>query len=113
MHELSLAEAMLDIIKEQAEQEGFNNVTKVVLEIGALSHVEADAMAFCFDAVVDGSIAKHAVLEIHRTPAKAQCPKCQHINSIQNLYDACTQCGSFGLHVLEGDQLCIRHLEVM
>ncbi len=112
MHELSLAEAMLDIIKDQAAQEGFHKVTKVVLEIGALSHVEADAMAFCFDAVVEDSLAKHATLDIQRTPAKAQCPECRHINRIQNLYDACTHCGSFGLIVLEGDHLRIRHLEV-
>jgi hydrogenase nickel incorporation protein HypA/HybF len=112
MHELSLAEAMLDIIKEQAKQEGFSRVTKVVLEIGALSHVEADAMTFCFDAVVEDSVAKHAILEIQRTPAKAQCPECQHIDTIQNLYDACHQCGSFGLKVLEGDQLRILKLEV-
>ena len=70
-------------------------------------------MCFCFNAVVEGSLAKDAFLEIQRTPAKAQCPECQHINTIQNQYDACQQCASFGLKVLEGDQLRIRHLEVM
>jgi hydrogenase nickel incorporation protein HypA/HybF len=112
MHELSLAEAMLDIIKEQAKQDDFTRVTNVVLEIGALSHVEADAMSFCFDAVVAGTLAEGSKLEIVGIPATGKCPQCQKISNIQNLYDPCTHCGEFGLALIDGDQLRIRHLEV-
>jgi hydrogenase nickel incorporation protein HypA/HybF len=112
MHELSLAEAMLDIIKQQAEQEGFSKVTKVVLEIGELSHVEADAMSFCFDAVIAGSLAQGASLEIAGIPAKGSCLKCKKTSLMKNLYDPCEYCGEFGLELVAGDQLRIKHLEV-
>lgn len=112
MHELSLAEAMLDIIKEQAELERFNKVTSVILEIGALSHVEADAMLFCFDAVVEGSLAEGAILKIEHTSAKGQCSDCHKINTIENVYEACPYCGAFGLKILEGDEIRILKLEV-
>ena len=112
MHELSLAEAMLDIIKDQAKQENFSKVTNVVLEIGTLSHVEADAMCFCFDAVVAETLAEGSRLEIERIPAKGKCLNCKKNSSMKTLYDPCEYCGEFGLELIEGNQLRIRHLEV-
>tara|TARA_R110001592_G_scaffold71444_2_gene218443 strand:- start:9389 stop:9730 length:342 start_codon:yes stop_codon:yes gene_type:complete len=112
MHELSLAEAMLDIIKDQAKQDDFTRVTKVVLEVGTLSHVEADAMSFCFDAVVAGTLVEGSSLQIVHISATGKCPQCHKISDIQNLYDPCTHCGKFGLELTDGDQLRIRHLEV-
>lgn len=112
MHELSLAESMLDIIKEHAQQEGYSKVTKVVLEIGELSHVEADAMSFCFEAVISNTLADGAILEIERIPAKGTCPNCEKISSLHNLYDPCAYCGEFGLELQEGDQLRIKNLVV-
>mgnify|MGYP003635365178 CR=1 FL=1 len=112
MHELSLAEAMLDIIKEQAKQEGFTKVTKVVLEVGTLSHVEADAMIFCFEAIITDTLAEGSILEIKRIPAKGHCLHCRNLSPMQNLYDPCEYCGEFGLELIDGDQLRIKHLEV-
>lgn len=112
MHELSLAENMLELIQEQSQRDGFNKVTKVVLEIGKLSHVEADAMRFCFDAVVSNSIADGALLDIIHTPASAICPQCSSHSNPENLYDPCPSCGAFGLEVFEGDQVRIKSLEV-
>ena len=42
----------------------------VWLELGALAHVEPDALAFCFDAVTRGSVAEGARLEIARTAGR-------------------------------------------
>lgn len=112
MHELSLAENMLELIQEQAQTEGFSKVNKVILEIGELSHVEADAMRFCFDSVVSTTLADGALLEILSIPSKAQCPECSTISSPKNLYDPCPTCGSFGLDIIEGDQVRIKSLEV-
>ena len=57
MHEMSLAEGVLQIIEETARREGARRVKQVVLEIGRLSSVEASALAFCFDVVTRGSVA--------------------------------------------------------
>ena len=67
MHELSLAEGVLDLIEETARREGFSRVHGVWLEIGRQSAVEPEAMRFCFDAVVRGTLAEGARLEIDVT----------------------------------------------
>jgi hydrogenase nickel incorporation protein HypA/HybF len=112
MHELSLAENMLDMIQQRAETEQFKQVDKVWLEIGSLSHVEADAMAFCFDAVMAGTLAEGAKLEIIHTQAQGKCRQCQQTNTVEHLYDPCPQCGQFGVDILQGDQVRIKSLSV-
>ena len=62
MHEMSLAEGMIQLIEEQSRQQDFSKVTLVHLDIGKLSNVEVEAMKFCFDAVVAGSLAEGARL---------------------------------------------------
>lgn len=113
MHELSLAMSMRELIEEQAAEEHFNQVTKVVLEVGQLSHVQAEAMQFCFESAMQGSIAEKAALEIQQTQGKAKCPSCHAEVYIEQLYDPCENCGSFGLEVISGDQVRVINLEVV
>jgi len=60
MHEMSLAEGVLQLIEDAAREQNFAKVTTVWLEIGQLSGVEVEAMKFCFDAVTRDSVAAGA-----------------------------------------------------
>lgn len=112
MHELSLAEDMLTMIQQRAETQQFKTVSKVWLEIGSLSHVEAEAMIFCFDAVMAGTLAEGAQLEIIQTQAQGKCRQCQHTSAVEHLYDPCPECGEFGVDIVKGDQVRIKSLAV-
>ena len=61
MHEMSLAEGVLQLVEETAMRENAQRVKLVVLEIGRLSSVEPEALRFCFEAVVDGKVASYRV----------------------------------------------------
>ena len=67
MHEMSLAEGILQIVEETAAHQGFKRVTEVRLEIGALSGVEIEALSFCLDVVLKGSVAE-AIINTIREP---------------------------------------------
>lgn len=112
MHEMSLAENMLQIIEESARNQGFTRVRAVVLEIGALSAVEPDAMRFCFDAVTSGSIAECARLEIIETAGQGRCEKCAENFPLAALYEPCPVCGSYEVRVTGGDAMRVKELEV-
>ena len=47
MHEMSLAEGILQIVEDTARANAAARVRSVLLEIGALSHVEEQALRFC------------------------------------------------------------------
>ena len=68
MHEMSLAEGMLQLIEDAARAQSFTKVSVVRLEIGQLSGVEPEAMRFCFDAVTRDGVAQGAQLEIIELP---------------------------------------------
>ncbi|TNC97624.1 MAG: hydrogenase nickel incorporation protein HypA/HybF [Gallionellaceae bacterium] len=112
MHEMSLVENVLGIIKDAALQQGFKRVKTVWLEIGQLSCVETEAMRFCFDTVTKDSLAEGAKLEIIETPGQGRCAQCGNAMQIATLYEACSKCGSFGLQVIAGDAMRVKELEV-
>ena len=55
MHELALAQAVLDVVAEHA---GERPVERVEVRVGALRQVVPGSLAFCFEAVARGSVAE-------------------------------------------------------
>lgn len=64
MHELALAEGIVDIVADIARRERFSQVRTVFVEMGRQSCVTADALIFCFDLVARGTLAEGAQLKI-------------------------------------------------
>lgn len=112
MHEMSLAESVLQIIEEAASAQQFKRVRTVWLEIGQLSCVEKEAMRFCFDAVMRDSIAAQARLEINEIAGEGWCGTCACTVAIASLYEACPKCGKHGLKISSGDTMRVKELEV-
>jgi hydrogenase nickel incorporation protein HypA/HybF len=112
MHELSLAEGMLELVAGAAHADGAQKVRTVWLELGALSHVEVHALRSCFDVVTRGSIAEGAALEIVTTPGRAWCMPCGRQVSLARLGDACPACGSHQLQVVGGEEMRVLEIAV-
>ena len=62
MHEMAIAEGILDIAREHAAREKSGRVTKIGLLIGEMAGVEEDALRFCFSSLVNGTLPKSLVL---------------------------------------------------
>lgn len=112
MHEMSLAENVLQIIEEAAIAQKFTRVKTVWLEIGQLSCVEQEAMRFCFAAAMRDSIAQDARLEIIEIAGQGWCEKCACAVPLAALYDPCPHCSSTGIKVTNGDAMRVKELEV-
>ncbi len=112
MHELSLVEGVLQLIEEKEQSDQFSRVDKVWLEVGELSCVEPEAMAFCFSSVMAGTVAEGATLELVPVPGLAECPECGQTSQVRQLYDACPVCGNFGLNIVQGRDVRLRSLSV-
>lgn len=112
MHEMSLCEGVLQLLEENARSEGYQQIKIVWLEVGALAGVEVEAMRFCFDAVMKGSVADGAKLEIIENPGQAWCMVCAKTVEVKQRFDECPDCGSFQLQVTGGDEMRVKELEV-
>lgn len=113
MHEMSLAENVLQIIEESARAQHFQQVRTVVLEVGKLAAVEPEAMRFCFDVVMRGTLAESAQLQIVETPGLGVCSACGKEVEMQEQYGLCPNCASPRLGITAGNQIRVINLIVV
>ena len=113
MHEMSLAEGMLQLVEDGARRHDARAVKAVWLEIGALAQVEIDALRFCYDAVTRGTLAEGSRLEIVERPGRAWCLPCGTQVPMLRRGHACPQCGSHQLQVVQGEEMRVTEIEVV
>lgn len=113
MHEMSLMESVLEIACETALKNGAVKVTSIRLDIGMLSHVDPEALIFCYDAIRRGSIAEEAELRINRIAGEGWCRDCAKTVPMTERYDLCPECGQSQVEMTAGDEMKIRDLEVI
>jgi len=112
MHEVGLAQSIVDIVREKAGDGSFRVVKTVFLRLGALANVEPEALQFGFECARRGTIAQEATLQIERTPGTARCMGCGKEVTVQTRLDECPVCGSGQLVVMTGDEFRVTELEV-
>jgi hydrogenase nickel incorporation protein HypA/HybF len=65
VHELSIAESVVDGVRERT---GDARISRVFLQVGLLSCVEPEAIRFCFELCAEGTAVEGAALEIEEVP---------------------------------------------
>jgi len=112
MHEFSIAVSMVDIALEYAEKSNATKVNEVELEIGELSGVVYDAMDFAMQAAVIGTLLEGAKIKIVAPPGIAKCNSCNHEFKVENIFDACPNCGAYNPKVIGGKELRVKSLNI-
>lgn len=94
MHELSIAQEILDIIEKERTQRGFNVVSAIKLRTGALSGVDPAALSFSFEVIRQGTCAAQAQLDIEMETLKLYCSQCDAETIAEHGPAGCAHCGS-------------------
>jgi len=84
MHELSLIQAVFDIIDDYARQHRFDRVISVKLSCGRLSGVEPSCLRFAFEVQAHGTRAEGAALELAVLPAAVYCFSCARHSTLDH-----------------------------
>jgi hydrogenase nickel incorporation protein HypA/HybF len=108
MHELSITRNILAIVSDAAKG---RRVTCIILEVGKLSGVMPDAIAFCFDAVAAGTAIEGARLEIREIEGRGRCRSCGSEFSTPALYTPCG-CGNRNVDRISGEELNIKSMQL-
>jgi hydrogenase nickel incorporation protein HypA/HybF len=112
MHEVSLVESMVALVEDERRRQDFSRVRMIRVHVGALGHVEPDALRFCFGAVTRGTIADGAQLMIDVIPGEGRCSACHRVVPLDERFAACPLCGDAHLRMTAGDELRLAELEV-
>jgi hydrogenase nickel incorporation protein HypA/HybF len=112
MHEVSLAMALLELVREQAAAAQANRVTRLVLEIGVLSCVDPHALRFAVEVAAQGGLAEGAELEILQPQGRAYCLDCETSVTLLAHGRPCPRCGGVKLLAQGGDEMRLKEMEV-
>lgn len=112
MHELSVAQALVEQIAELAKQHGASRVHLIRLRIGPLAGVVPDLLATSFPLAAAGTLAEPARLEWVDAPVRVRCTQCgaETEASVNRL--VCGACGDWQTRVVSGDELILESVEL-
>lgn len=112
MHELALTEGILEIVREQAEKNGFSRVLEISLRVGEYSGVIPECLEEFFPIASKGSLAEGAKLEILPVKAVFRCPACGFEGAIPPRTACCPRCASTGIRMIAGREFYVDNLKV-
>ncbi len=119
MHEMSIAQSLMDIIREEMDKNDLSTLLKVKIKTGRLNAIVPDALIFCFDMLIKDTPWEGAIMEIETIPVKMKCCRCggEFMVPIEEKIGAlldfpCPHCGmEFGHTLIEGKELLIEYIE--
>lgn len=112
MHELSIAQSILETVLGEAERRNLTAVHIIGLRIGAMTDIVPEALEFGFNALKADTFLKDTNLKIETVPIKGYCEKCQQRFEVQEFIFVCPNCYSNKIKTEQGSELDIAYLEV-
>ena len=113
MHELSVANRLIEIATEHARQNGAARVLTITVKLGALTCVHKDALRFGFEWMTEGTLLEGADLHIVDVPATVFCQRCdceRQLPGIQSF--RCPVCGTACGDIRGGKELDLETIEI-
>ena len=111
MHELSIAQALLDQLQSIAKREK-SSITGITISIGTLSGVDAEALEQAFRIASEGTPFENSRLDINTVAARVVCHSCKKESSPDFPFLVCEHCGSFDLEITAGRDMLLQSVEL-
>jgi hydrogenase nickel incorporation protein HypA/HybF len=112
MHELSIAQSILEIVAQYVPREAMADVRSVRVRVGSLSGIVPDSLEFSFSAIVSGTPLGSARLDIERVPALCRCEGCKAEFEATDFVFVCPGCGGINVRLMSGSELRVVDIEL-
>ena len=111
MHELSIAQNIIDIVCDQMRIHNLSRVETVSLRIGLMRCVVIESLSFSFDVLISGSPLEGAHLEVEEVPIRGRCMGCGKEFTLKNWMDDCPLCRGMRVEIISGKELDVVAIE--
>lgn len=114
MHEMSIAQSLIGIIRDEMEKHGLKTLSTVRVKHGKLAAVVPDALTFAFEACTLGTDLEGAVLVTEELPILLKCSECgeEFSPTEGDIFMPCPKCDEgLGHEVLQGKELYLDNME--
>jgi len=111
MHELSIAQDILEIIRLNVPPEDLGQIESVRMKIGEFAGVVADSLQFSFMAITSGTDMDRVKLEITHVPFLIKCNLCGKESTNEFGMMVC-ECGSGDTEIISGNELKVTEVKL-
>jgi hydrogenase nickel incorporation protein HypA/HybF len=113
VHELSIAQSIVEAVEAKATECNATHVKGVRLRIGEANSIVIDSLTFCFEMLTSLEPAlAGAQLLIDTVPHRARCRHCNKEFAIVNFVTQCPTCQEWSSEVVSGNELQIIEMEI-
>jgi hydrogenase nickel incorporation protein HypA/HybF len=91
MHELSVAQSVLETILEQAKKISARPI-RAIISCGQFNVLNDEAVQFAFEAISEGTLCHGMRLEIKHIPLRAKCRSCGELFAFDIYSPNCPKC---------------------
>ena len=112
MHELGIAQSVLDAVRAEAGKRNDAKPVKIGLRIGELSAVDPDALRFSFEALTRETDMDGLKLEIEMCPRRHRCNECGTEFNVREFIFECPRCGGSRNECIGGEELQLAYVEL-
>lgn len=113
MHELSVAQQLVELVVAELGDEAAARVRAVTLRLGALSGVASEALLSVYGAAAAGTPLRDSTLAIDPVAAAVFCRRCDREHELPGVQSLrCPACHSGDAHVTRGRELEVLSVEV-
>lgn len=119
MHELSMAQGIINAVLDTAEANNATEVTEVTVEVGRLAMINPEQLQFILGVLVENTIIEDAEIKFEEIPAEIKCFDCNfHGEAILDDSDhyaplvKCPECDSMSVETLNGKDIVVKNIVI-
>ena len=119
MHELSMAQGIINAVLDTAEANNATDVTEVSVEVGRLAMINPEQLEFILGVLIDNTIMQDAEIKFEDIPAEVECFDCQFqgeaILDDSDHYAPlvkCPKCDSLNVEILNGKDIVVKNIVI-
>ncbi len=112
MHELSVAQGIVDIVRQHVPDQELPDVRTIRLKIGAVAGIVQDSLEFSFGIITAETPLAGAALAVETIPFTVKCKTCGAESVNDQGIILCSQCGSSDTTVIAGTEMQIAAIEL-
>jgi hydrogenase nickel incorporation protein HypA/HybF len=112
MHELSIAQSIIQIVEKSFNKNSGKRIESVTLLIGQLSGIEVDALEFSFSIIKNETVLHNVELVIEKIEGQGKCQKCNMVFAMNKYGMPCPSCQSYNIDILKGKEMKVLRINV-
>ncbi|MDR2829470.1 MAG: hydrogenase maturation nickel metallochaperone HypA [Methanobrevibacter sp.] len=122
MHELSMAQSIMNAVIETSEKNHANKVIEVIIEIGKMTMLNSEQVIFMLEILSEeeeNRLTHGANFTVEEIPVEIECLECGFDGKLENAdldpytpISRCPKCGNFKVNVKNGKDIIVKNIVI-